>query len=405
MIAGWGPAGNQRAMRCAIAVLLLMLAAPAPAAGQASTYQAGPEHAGFVNEPRVAPPLRQAWSRSFPDEFSYAVIGDGKVFVTAPRGDGHGGVDLFALSARDGRTLWRRDLGRFVYHAQLAYEAGRVFVTHSPENALEDPGLHAFAARDGAPLWAVRASRFPGLPTVSDGVVYIGQTDISGIGAYRATDGAQLWLAPTESGPGGAVTVSADSVFSVSGCPDVYAVRRSDGAQLWHPENGCNGGGGSTPVFHAGRLYVRDDDDFPPGDVWDAATGAILGPMRSDLPPAFGGGLGIFSDRLLPGQSTHRFGHTLTARSVRDGRVRWRFRGDGYLDSAPLIVNRTVYVGSGSGRLYGLSLRSGRVVWRTRLRGPIPSSGDFTGTVSGLAAGEGLLVVPEWRRLVAFRRR
>jgi outer membrane protein assembly factor BamB len=124
--------------------------------------------------------------------------------------------------------------------------------------------------------------------------------------------------------------------------------------------------------------------------------------MRAEYAPAFAGGVGLFADAIVPGEPL-RMGHTLVARALDDGRARWRFSGDGYLDTAPLIVNRTAFVGSGSGRVYGLSLGRGRVTWRTRLARPVLGGGDGAGSPRGLAAGEGLLVVPSYGRLVAFR--
>jgi outer membrane protein assembly factor BamB len=85
-----------------------------------------------------------------------------------------------------------------------------------------------------------------------------------------------------------------------------------------------------------------------------------------------------------------------------DGHVRWRFRGDGSLDSAPLIARRVAYVGSGSGRLFAVDLRTGRVRWRTDVGAPILSSEEDGGYLAGLAASNGLLLVPAYRRLVAF---
>jgi outer membrane protein assembly factor BamB len=86
------------------------------------------------------------------------------------------------------------------------------------------------------------------------------------------------------------------------------------------------------------------------------------------------------------------------ARNLKTGRVRWRFRGDGYLDSAPLIAGRILYVGSGSGWLHGVRLRTGRRVWGS----PISAPGG-SGTLSGLAAADGTLLVPALGRLIAYR--
>jgi glucose dehydrogenase len=156
-------------------------------------------------------------------------------------------------------------------------------------------------------------------------------------------------------------------------------------------------------VLYRDLLYVHiESDRWPPGDVYDAATGAIVAPMRADLTPAFAGRLGVFPDARRPLENTSLFGHTLVARDLPTGRVRWSFRGDGYLDSAPLIAGRRLYVGSGSGRVFGVDLRSGRRVWRTRPGAPVPAPAGV-GTMGGLAAAEHTLLVPALGRLTAYR--
>ena len=61
------------------------------------------------------------------------------------------------------------------------------------------------------------------------------------------------------------------------------------------------------------------------------------------------------------------------------------------------------YVGSGSGRVYGVSLRSGRARWSTSIGVPVHGSAEWDGGIGGLAAAGGLLVVPAYGRVVAFR--
>jgi outer membrane protein assembly factor BamB len=94
-------------------------------------------------------------------------------------------------------------------------------------------------------------------------------------------------------------------------------------------------------------------------------------------------------------------GAALVARDVRTDRVRWRLRGDGSIEAPPLIAGGIVYAGSGSGRVYGVSLRSGRRVWSTRPGPPIPGARGEP-VPNGLAAGGGLLVVPALGRVVAY---
>ena len=66
-------------------------------------------------------------------------------------------------------------------------------------------------------------------------------------------------------------------------------------------------------------------------------------------------------------------------------------------------MNDTLYVGSGSGALFGVAARTGRVRWRDRLGTPIPASPGNWDLQTGLAAAEGTLVVPALRRVVAYR--
>jgi outer membrane protein assembly factor BamB len=375
-------------MRRAVSVLVLALAAvaatPPAAGGQATTFQGGPEHAGFVREPGLSPPLRSAWTRRLPGEMSHPVIARGRVFVAARLARDRG-VRLLALSARTGRTLWRRD--DLFY---LAYDQGRLFARQNTET---EEYLLALSAVDGRVLWRRAVPRNAGPPVASGGVVFLSS---SWVAAYRGSDGALLWETQTE-GSGGMPAIAGDSVYLSFSCEQL-ALARTTGAVLWHVRRGCTGGGSSVPVVHAGRVYVREGEAWPPGEVYDSTTGAHLGRMRADYPPAFAGRLGLFADARLPGEEI-LFGHTLVARPIRGGGARWRFRGDGYLDTAPLIVNDTVYVGAGSGRIYGLALRSGRVAWRARLPRPVLAPAPTT----GLAAGEGLLVVPAQGLLAAFR--
>jgi outer membrane protein assembly factor BamB len=188
--------------------------------------------------------------------------------------------------------------------------------------------------------------------------------------------------------------------ISARECPGRAAASDATGTPSRGPPRPANGAGGHTPVLHQGRLYTHTsvDDSQVFADVYDAAGGAIVGRMRADLTPAFRGRLGVFPDRGTdPGDHV---GHTLKAGDLTSNRVRWRFRGDGYLDSAPLIASGLVFVGSGSGRVYELALGSGRRVWRASARTPIaaPSAGT-----AGLAAAEGTLFVPALGRLLAYR--
>ena len=388
-----------------VAVLMAALVIAAPVAwGDATTHQADAVHSGHAKVPGLDPPLHRAWSRRFTDVVSYPVIGDGRVFVTAftTARDGNAREsEVVAMSLRSGRVLWRRPLGRAV-GGQLGLEGGRLFVTRGSYTA---PALEALSAADGHTLWRWDDAEFFSAepPVPAGGVVYVPFQ--SALFAIRAADGTELWR--TGGGIGnsssvGTPAVAADSVWLTFACENVYRLRAGDGAVMWAHEGPCHGGGGETAALHRGRLFSREGDSDQRGYVYDARSGAVLRPLTSTEPAAFAGGLGFFPNGWKPSNGP-LIPYTLVARSIRSGRAVWRFRGDGYLDGTPLIVNDTVYTGSGSGVLYGISARTGRVRWRDRLGTPIPGSPGEWDMQTGLAAAEGTLVVPALRRVVAYR--
>jgi outer membrane protein assembly factor BamB len=379
------------------------LAAPPGAAGDAVTHQGDAAHTGHASVPGLDPPLRRAWTRRFPDVISYPVIGDGRVFVTAftrPPDNTTRHTKVVALSLRTGRVLWQRPLGLGV-GGQLGLAGGRLFVTRG---GYEAPAVEALSVADGRTLWQLPYDAFSSEPPVPAGdVLYVPYT--SSLHALRAADGTQLWQTEGGIGKSGSVVtpaVAGDSLWLTFGCENVYRLRRSDGAVTWAAETDCHGGGGATAALYRDRLFSREGYGGKLGYVYDAGSGARLRAFTATGTPAFAHGLAFIPNGFRPSNGFN-VPHTLEARSVRTGRVAWRFRGDGFLDGAPLVVNNTVYVGSGSGALYGLSARSGRVRWRADLGTPMPSSTQPWDVQVGLAAAERTLVVPALRRLVAYR--
>jgi hypothetical protein len=395
-------------MRALVVVLLACCVALLGTAGSAQavavSIQADNAHTGNAGDVGLRLPLHRAWTLSLPGGVTYPVAADGRGFVVHKRPRFQDGIEVVAVSIRSGRVLWRRELGADARSAALGYGGGRLVVARESYYDPGDPSaVLALDPTDGHVLWEYGTLLFDAIPPIVEGAsVYVKGVPQDGVTAIRLSDGAFLWRTLTDSGDAGALAVAGDSVWaSQSSCPDVHRFRASDGAELWHAENGCHGGGGSTVSLYGGRLYVLESRHYPPGDVYDAAGGALLGPMRADISPAFTGDLGVFPNTRLPGLDTDQYGHKLVARNLSSGRVRWRFRGDGYLDSAPLIASGVLFVGSGSGRVYGVSIRSGRAIWRGSAGAPVPAPSISGNT--GLAASEGTLLVPAKGRLVAYR--
>jgi PQQ-like domain/Bacterial Ig-like domain len=151
-----------------------------------------------------------------------------------------------------------------------------------------------------------------------------------------------------------------------------------------------------TPALYNGRLYVRDFSDT----IFDSQTGTIVGNFNAKNTPAFSGTRGFFLN------GPHSFGTfgTLQARDVNTNSVLWSFAGDGHLQSAVLVVNDYVYVGSSLGKLYAVNAANGQQVWVTTAGSSIPyvDEQNVSQPLTSFAAAEGLLVVPTSTTLVAY---
>jgi len=117
----------------------------------------------------------------------------------------------------------------------------------------------------------------------------------------------------------------------------------------------------------------------------------ILSGRSSMRPPAFIAILGVFLHS-----------ETVVGVDIPSKRQLWSFAGDGGLQSAPVIVNQTIYIGSSFGMLFGLN-RSGQQIWSTNVGVPIPAPDEQDSLpTTGFGAGNALLVVPTASTLVAY---
>jgi hypothetical protein len=138
-------------------------------------------------------------------------------------------------------------------------------------------------------------------------------------------------------------------------------------------------------VLTGGRLYSRDNSV---GNlILDAGNASNLGSFSGFRIPAFDASTGYYLN-----------GSVLEARDINSGALKWSFSGDGTLNTSPIIDNGYVYVGAQSGKLYALNATTGANVWTGNAGAPMIGSDTI-----GLAAGEGILVVPATNLLVAYQ--
>jgi outer membrane protein assembly factor BamB len=353
-----------------------------PPTVDAVAYQMNPAHTGAITFKTLVLPSASAWSVDVGGSPSYALIVGGQVFVTVAV---NGNSQLVALNGATGAIAWGPVA--FAGDVNAAYDSGRVFVVAgSPQTQI----ISALDAVTGNSLWSatVPGGWFPEPPVAADGIVYT--TNAGVVTAFDETNGAILWQGDI-GGTDGIVAVTNDGLYGASPCTAVE-LQPSVGTQLWYNNSGCEGGGGATPVAANGLVYAPNASAGSSGTVFDAETGTVKGTYSASVIPAFSSSAGFF---LANG--------TLQGLAISNNQVLWSFAGDGQLTTAPIVVNNYVFIGSQTGNLYALDASSGQQVWTQNLGAAIPATNEFgVALYSGLAAGDGLLVVPNGTKVTAF---
>ncbi|MGH2506135.1 MAG: PQQ-binding-like beta-propeller repeat protein, partial [Ktedonobacteraceae bacterium] len=357
-----------------------------PATSSAVSFQINTNHSGDMNFDPVSFPTQSAWTANVDGQSSYALIADGKVFITV---NVNGAMQLLALDQKTGAVAW----GPKSSPDNVAYGAGSIFAVS--ESADETSGvMRAYNAATGSLEWSTQLPgqySFSLAPVARDGFVYVVGEGIDGtLYALDESDGSLVWTEPVYGGNTPAVTD--DGVYVADAC-QAYDFRPGTGELVWHNEPPeCNGVSeeDEVPVIASGILFAPDqpgDGDYN-GDEFDAETGDFIGPFTADNPPAIAKGDGYFL------QNGILYGINLSNKDIL-----WSFAGDGDLVTSPIIVNQYVIVGSSSGNLYALDSATGQQVWNVNVGVTIPSGYGF----SGLSAGHGLLIVPAGDSVIAYR--
>lgn len=121
------------------------------------------------------------------------------------------------------------------------------------------------------------------------------------------------------------------------------------------------------------------------GMKFNAQTGEQNGSYLADAVPAINNQEGYFF-----------VGGNLRATNLSSNAVDWTFTGDGHLVTSPIIVNQYVIVGSSTGNVYALDGTNVNIVWQSNVGAAIPSAPGAGSPISlsGLSAGDGMLIIP-----------
>ncbi|MGH8288943.1 MAG: PQQ-binding-like beta-propeller repeat protein [Steroidobacteraceae bacterium] len=363
------------------------------ASNDAVAFQINAQHSGAVSFNSVTLPPPGTWtSPDLGGTPSYALIANGKVYLTVSTS---GGSQLVALDRATGAIVGGPVA--ITGAANAAYDGGSVFVISSTIGTAAQ-----IDAYDGnlSPLWSTVLTGqyvFSAAPTAADGFVFTAGAGSAGtLYAVSEATGGIAWSEEVNNGDDSTPAVTADGVYVTYPCW-TYDFTPATGASIWTNATGCDGGGGGIPVVANGVLYAPNGFGSYSGTTFNAETGATLGNYGADNPPAIGAQTGYFLT-----------GGTLEAVTLSSNVIGWSFAGDGELTTSPILIstptNSYVFIGSASGMLYGLDAATGAVVWSVNVGAALPAGASWGAGIplSGLAAGDGLLVVPAGTKVIAY---
>ncbi|HKG94730.1 MAG TPA: PQQ-binding-like beta-propeller repeat protein [Gemmatimonadaceae bacterium] len=392
------------------ALVLMLLAAPAPAAAQpaptAGMFRGDPRHTGrYPGEgPRAFGGLLWRAQTGGPVRSSPTVAGDA-VYVGS--GDGR----LYALDRLTGEERWRYDAGSAV--ASSAAVAGdAVFLTAT------DGSVHAVDRRTGRARWRVATGADAALPWGREGFDYYGSSPVvagglvvagSGDGSLYALDaatGRRRWRFRT----GGRVRSSpavADGVVYVGSFDGhVYAVDLATGAERWrYATEGValesarfgydrRSVQSSPALGDSGALYVGSRD----GHLYalDARRGTLRWKVAHDETSWSIASPALLDSAVIDASSDAHFIHAVRAR---DGAELWRVDAPTTVWSSPAVAGGSAapvayvgvghYAGGGGGAVLALDGATGRELWRYLTGAPVLSSPAVAGGVLYVGAGDG----------------
>jgi outer membrane protein assembly factor BamB len=337
---------------------------PAEKPGSWPMFQADARHSGYLPLSLSPSTFKLAWQKALSGlPLNPVAAGEGKVFATVLTyfdDTAH----LFALSARDGTTLWSKRFtgtppGIFsVNPPSFAY--GNVYVQTGDHST--DTWLHAVDGTTGEPVFQApheaQWERYYA-PTLYDGKAYVNGGYYGGMYAFDAYSGTQLWYTPLPQYDQWTPAVDADRVYAYVGeyTPGLYVKDRLTGvpAPNFVPDpnfewNGWSmnlapviGAHGDVVAIHDGRLVS-----------FDPASASI----RWEVQSAFDGQPSIAKDRIYAIDG----GRLVVLDELTHAEL-WSWTPPSGVLAGPMIVTDTHLLASTADATYAVDLSSQQSVW------------------------------------------
>lgn len=275
------------------------------------------------------------WSFATGSGLHGPTVSAGHVYVgTAPG-------EVLSLDESTGALQWSVQLNGSIFDS-VTVEGGLLYVVAATASGSDV--TYALDATTGALAWS-RAILADSVPAASDGSIY--ETSPINCSAYGldASSGMPIWSYSTGCGEGdlGSAAFSDDTVF-VNDDGSVVALDSETGRARWsRPYSGVSD---STPAVGRGVVFTASASELM---AIDEATGQVLwsAPIHTRYS----------SPALANGVVYVGAGRFLRAFDAASGQLLWiSAPRSGGFDTSPVVVDGTVYMGSGDGTITAFTL-------------------------------------------------
>lgn len=331
----------------------------------------------YMNAPNVKPPFLRRWSYERNELIEFApIIVDDVLY----------GIDndaiFFAISAKTGKELWKRDMGS-LNASSPAYSQGRLYAVN-----LSPPQVMSLRARDGKVIWQKPLpTRAESSPLYHNGRIYFGNEG-GDFYAMRARDGKVIWKTRLAGAVKAAPAFVGGSLYVGDYAGEMYSIRAGDGRIRWRA-SGLGAGFGRSGRFYStaavafGRVYAGNTD----GRVYsfDRKTGRLAW-THSAGHFVYSGIAAADTKRTKPSVYFGSHDRNFYALDAQTGRVRWSEQPGGQVSGPATVIGNIAYISTFSGNAtVGFNVKTGKRVFRLGVGqyGPVVSDGVRLYVVGG----------------------
>lgn len=344
------------------------------------------EHTG-TNIATLAPPLKMAWTNNIGSNIymTSPVIYKGNVFVACVDENLEKKGFVYALNGQTGDILWKYAVHNSVKNS-IAVEDDLVFAQTAHGT------LYALNVSDGSLKWGIQL-HVDGLPAlvegivVSNGVVYAGTG--SGLCAVNAQTGERIWRNKgweQAEGTTSTLTLTNGMLIGSAQWKGLFGNDARTGEMKWQLDKSGISNRGASSSVHKGMLYVISSNSL---FIIDPSNGNVI--VRKEYPFS----VDVTSTPLMTDNELI-FGSVnngLIAVDKETLEIKWQHQtADGLLytapytrkvsatiETSPVLVGNTVYVGASDGTLYGINKENGELQWKHATGAPIFGSVAVSG--------------------------